>query len=582
MSKSIKFGEMLSEALHVIKACEKNSIQIIQDEIGYELGRAGGSSIVKWRSGVLPPELEERLALAKILIRRSMGRLDQKWLESFLKCAKHPFPEIVKAELFPNDSTVSLSGKKYAAQFQLRSSTSDFVGRKDERQVLGDFFLNYLDKKNTVSAISGIRGLGGIGKTELAINVAHDVSSHFPDAQIVVNLLGSTNLPMTPKQALSTIISSIKPELSLPDDITALRDLYLTLLKGKNVFILADDAFDSDQIRLLVPPTGCALLVTSRNRFKLPGMKALDLNVLPDRESIELLLKICPRIQGFEDKLSRLCGGLPLALRVCATLLSNDKTLALDSYIEKLNNEREKLNLLKDPDDLMLDVKATLSLSYHQLPKVAQDILCQLWIFPSSFDFLAAQQIVHLDSSPSVDLQTSLSLLFRRSLVEYHDYRFSLHALVNAMSREFFSGLQNQLAYRHASYYYDVLLEAEDQYKHGGEHMLAGLALLDKERLHIDAGQNWALQESLHNQEAADLFVKYSTSAHYVKDIRYDMENERIPRLKFALKVAEAGQMTKQLADISSELGYTHKNLGDFLQSKSYFIKAPRCLRRRL
>jgi hypothetical protein len=94
------------------------------------------------------------------------------------------------------------------------------------------------------------------------------------------------------------------------------------VLSGKRALILADDAKDAAQVRRLLPPAGCALLVTSRNRFSLPGMAAIYLGMLPPDEAEKLLLKICPRIGAHAGELAKLCGYLPLALRVSAGVLA--------------------------------------------------------------------------------------------------------------------------------------------------------------------------------------------------------------------------------------------------------------------
>src|SRR5439155_11374835 len=139
--------------------------------------------------------------------------------------------------------------------------------------------------------------------------------------------------------------------------------------------ILADDARDAAQVGPLLPPPGSALLVTSRNRFNLPGMAALDLEVLPQDEAEALLLKICPRVGESAARLAQLCGRLPLALRISAGLLANDRTLSVTRYLERQAGERARLAHLRDPDDPRLSVEASLHLSYDALDTLAQSVL---------------------------------------------------------------------------------------------------------------------------------------------------------------------------------------------------------------
>lgn len=93
-----KFAQLLSEGVHRVRLCEDKSVQIVQDELGYALGREGGSAIEYWRKGHVPPRLHEVEDLARALVRR--GRLDQRWLEQFLQSAGHPIPGVLCGELF--------------------------------------------------------------------------------------------------------------------------------------------------------------------------------------------------------------------------------------------------------------------------------------------------------------------------------------------------------------------------------------------------------------------------------------------------------------------------------------------------
>lgn len=197
------------------------------------------------------------------------------------------------------------------ALHQLRAPVGDFVGRTAEI----DQLVTTLSTGGG-AAISGVRGLGGIGKTELAYAVAQRLADAFPDAQLVVELRGASAAPLTPEAALQTVIRAFEREAKLPDDLAQLQALYRDKLRGMRALILADDAKDAAQVRPLLPPAGCALLVTSRNRFTLPGMTALDLGTLPPDAAATLLREICPRIDAHAAPLATLCGYLPLVLKV--------------------------------------------------------------------------------------------------------------------------------------------------------------------------------------------------------------------------------------------------------------------------
>ena len=152
--------------------------------------------------------------------------------------------------------------------------------------------------------IVGARGMAGVGKTELAKVLANRLKDHFPDGQIFFNLRGASDdeatKPATATEALSHVIRSFEPEAQLPEDVDTLRGKYNSVLDGKRVLLLMDNALDAGQLAPLTPPPdGCALIVTSRHHFALAGMESVDLDTLSAEEARKLLLKICPhRRQG--------------------------------------------------------------------------------------------------------------------------------------------------------------------------------------------------------------------------------------------------------------------------------------------
>jgi NB-ARC domain len=303
------------------------------------------------------------------------------------------------------------------ALHQLRAPVNDFVGREQEI----DQLVQALSKAATSGvavAISGVRGMGGIGKTELAYVVADRLKAVYPDGQIVVELRGASSSPLTREQALQVAIHAFEREVKLPDDLSHLQALYRDRLTGKRALIVADDAKDAAQVRPLLPPAGCALLVTSRNRFSLPGMQTVNLEVLSPTDAKKLLLEVCPRIGEHAGELARLCGYLPLALRVSAGLLRENDSRDVGRYLVQLRVER--LKYLADPDnadDPQASVEASLRLSYDALGLEAQSALCQLSAFKFGFDEEMAKAVIVIDA----DIVEIIEYLQRRSLIEWSD-----------------------------------------------------------------------------------------------------------------------------------------------------------------
>jgi hypothetical protein len=280
------------------------------------------------------------------------------------------------------------------ARHQLRPPVTGFVGRAEDIQALAAALRG---ATGGAAAISSVRGMGGVGKTELAYAVAADIAADFPDAQLVLDLLGASAAPMTPVTALQSLIRSLigDPARDLPQDLTALQGAYRSQLAGKRALILADNAADAAQVRPLLPPSGCALLVTSRHHFTLPGMTALTLGALSAPEAEALLLQRCPRIAADAPALAKLCAYLPLALQVSGGLLLNSPGWGIREYVKALEGRR--LDLLKDPDaepdDPQLSVEASLRLSYDALAPALQTVLAQLSVFPAPFKVADAEQL---------------------------------------------------------------------------------------------------------------------------------------------------------------------------------------------
>jgi len=166
----------------------------------------------------------------------------------------------------------------------------DFVGREED---LAEIMANF-DRGAT---ITGLRGMGGIGKTELALALAVKLKDRFPDGQLFLNMLGTSKSPLKPDDVMAHIIRSYRGvDAPLPEDLNGLSGLYQSVLSGKKALILLDNAASREQVEPLIPPLGSAMLITSRNKFALPGLKEKDLDVLPLEDAKKLLLEIFSEI----------------------------------------------------------------------------------------------------------------------------------------------------------------------------------------------------------------------------------------------------------------------------------------------
>ena len=311
-----------------------------------------------------------------------------------------------------------------------------------------------------------MRGMGGIGKTALALKLAEKLLPRYSDGQFYLNLCGadgSAATPLTPADALAYIIRAYAgSQARLPDDLTALQALYRETLRGKHVLLLMDNARDAQQVAPLAPPEGSLLLITSRQQFVLDGMYGLDLDKLPPPDARKLLLEICPRIGEHASELAQRCGYLPLALRLAANGLKARLSLSVNDYLARLADARTRLaaldqyrdqtpenlgitaslrasyDLIADPPGTLTTITASAStggLLRDQIPSL-QELWTMLAVFPGKFDAPAAAAVWAMKEVDAAG--EKLEDLRGYSMVEYDakTHRWNLHDL----ARDFADG----------------------------------------------------------------------------------------------------------------------------------------------
>ncbi|HLM57562.1 MAG TPA: tetratricopeptide repeat protein [Pyrinomonadaceae bacterium] len=441
------------------------------------------------------------------------------------------------------------------ARHQLRAPVGDFVGRGKEIAELTAVL-----RAGTSAAISGISGMGGIGKTELALYVANRLRDAYPDAQLVVDMRGTDDPPRDPSDALASCIRAfVGLEKKLPDDLEELTRLYRSALQGKRALILLDNARDGAQVRPLMPPTGSALMVTSRETLTLPGMKRLTLEQLQQAEARELLISIAPHVApDIADQICYLCGYLPLAVRAAGSLLAITSDLDPTDYAEQLRDERRRLELL-GTEGVDISVEASLGLSYTRLSPDAARVFRLLAIFPATFD-AAAEEAICEDPG-----HKHLSDLLRRNLVLYNPdtRRYRLHDLARLFADSRLNEEERSAGrIRHAAQYLEVLRKCERLYLEGREAIKTGLTLFDVERRNIEAGQNYASTYADGDETAARLCNAYPMAGVEVLALR-QRPHEFVDWLETALVIARKIEDRPVEGKLLSSLGVIYSYLGE-------------------
>jgi tetratricopeptide (TPR) repeat protein len=436
----------------------------------------------------------------------------------------------------------------------------DFTGRVDEVKSL-------LDQFGRGATITGLRGMGGIGKTALALYVSHQLKDLFSDGLIFLNMQGTAKIPLKPEEAMAHIIHSyFGLDAKLPADQNGLGGLYRSVLSGKRALILLDNAANREQLTPLLPPPNSALLVTSRSKFTLPGLTEKDLDVLPLEDAKNLLLSICGRIGEHAGELAELCGRLPLALRNAASILREKPNLSVANYIKRLEDARKRLEL----------VEASFSLSYELLTPELQKQWCLLSVFPADFDLAGAAAVWEMEQLCAED---ALGELAKWSLVDFlasatgEGGRYKLHDLVRDFAASRLDRATSDLAQqRHSEHYREVLSFATELYTHGGNYVLIGLRKFDQEWMNIETGWEWAKENLEINDSAASLCSTY-LDWPYLFNLRMHYD-EQISWIQTALAAARqlkdqimVGVHLGNLGIAYADLGYARKAIDYYEQS---------------
>ncbi|MEU9002095.1 BTAD domain-containing putative transcriptional regulator [Streptomyces sp. NPDC059982] len=319
---------------------------------------------------------------------------------------------------------------------QLPATVPDFTGRTPFVSELGAILST---AEGQVMAVSALAGIGGVGKTTLAVHVAHAARPHFPDGQLYVDLQGTDPRPALPEAVLGSFLRALgTPDSAIPDSAADRAALYRTVLDGRRVLVLLDNARDAAQVRPLLPGTaGCAALVTSRVRMSgLAGAHLVDLDVMSPEEALQLFTRIVGAERVGAERQAALdvvgaCGFLPLAIRIAASRLAARRTWTVSVLAAKLADGRRRLDELQAGD---LAVKATFELGYGQLEPAQQRAFRLLGLADGPDISLAAAAAV-LDL-PEHDTEDLLEALVDCSLLESAaPGRYRFHDLVRLYAR---------------------------------------------------------------------------------------------------------------------------------------------------
>lgn len=381
----------------------------------------------------------DRLPEALAIYEEIRGRLDS-------ELGIEPGPELHQAyldivtvqEKSTSPAERSQDSPAVARPAELPYAVPRFAGRIGELKML-DASLPGEQSNETAPEIWVVHGTAGVGKTAMAVHWAWRVRHRFPDGQLYLDLRGFDldDEPLTPGLALGRLLRSLGTDPQrIPTTIEAQAGLFRSLLADRRALLVLDNVRDSAQVFPLLPPTGM-VLVTSRHRLTelvaRAGARSLSLSPLAQEDSLGLLTAVLGADQvsaerDAADELARLCGHLPIALRVAAANLISHPEPRISDLVATLSTGNRLEELTIDGAELGAVTRA-FDASYQALPPQSQRIFRLLALLPGA-DFTpdAAAAVTCLAGEAAARALTALTAV---NLLEQHARgRFRFHDLV--------------------------------------------------------------------------------------------------------------------------------------------------------
>jgi DNA-binding SARP family transcriptional activator/tetratricopeptide (TPR) repeat protein len=387
----------------------------------------------------------------------------------------------------PSPAQAGAPASQVVVPRQLPMDLAGFVGR-DEALATMD---GRLGDETSPTVITVVAGAAGVGKTALAIRWAHRVAPCFPDGQLHANLRGfdPSGTPRTPQEVLRGFLVALQPNgHQVPHGLDAQVGLYRSLLSGRRMLIVLDNARDAEQVRPLLPSSrGSHVVVTSRDDLTglivAEGARSLPLDVLSPQEGWQLLEQRlgAQRVHhdpSATDEVIERCARLPLALSVMAARAARRPDASMRALALELANTRSELDAFA-VNDPMTDVRAVFSWSYRTLSVAAARLFRLL-----SIHMGPEVSVVAAAAAGGLQIPHARRLLMElhaaRMITESAPDRFAFHDLLRAYSAELAQQLDTE-EQRH-----EALLRLLDYYMHAA---IAAAVALDQYRVPIPVGQ---------------------------------------------------------------------------------------------
>jgi DNA-binding SARP family transcriptional activator len=444
----------------------EDRLEALESCIDLELGLGRHHDLIGELSELVQQyPLRERLRAQHMLALYRSARQAEA-LESFLKARKIFIEEVglepgaalteLQRAIFTSDPALALGPQTgrgsergmhegHLVPRQLPAAVADLAGREAVlRELIQLLSATEGEARGTGSLpVVSLTGHTGVGKTALALHAAHAVQGCYPGGQLFVQLQQADGQPVRAADVLARFLRALgPPAAAVPEDIVDRTVTYRSYLGNRRVLVILDDAVSVSQIMPLIPGSPiCAVIVTSRNYMSaLHGARQFQIDDLDEGASLELLASVIGTVRLQAEKtaalaLVRLCGCLPLALRIAAAKLHARPHWQISQMVHRMADEGRRL------DELALggvDIRATFWQSYSSLSQKARQLFVRLGMLgAATFAPWVAAPLMDHDPQDAEDL---FDTLVEAHLVQirHHDGgpRFQLHELTRIYAVE--------------------------------------------------------------------------------------------------------------------------------------------------
>lgn len=325
----------------------------------------------------------------------------------------------------------------------LPTAIPDFIGREETVAAVLDRLRSAERGPGRPVPVCVIVGPGGAGKTTLAVHAAHRLAEDYPDGQLYAELRTGTR-PVSPSDILERFLRALGVAgPHLPRGLDERAELFRDLVSDRRMLIVLDDAMAERQVGCLLPGSAdCAVLVTSRRRLTgLPSTGRLELGALSEPGAVDLLTRFVGAERVAADpegvaELCRLCGRLPLALRICAARLAARPHWSVADLVDRLVDESGRLDELGHGE---VTVRASIALTYDSLPDDARLLFRRLALLDVP-DFAAwvGSPLLEVDvprAQEALEVLTE-AYLIDASPVPGGQVRYSFHDIMRPFAQE--------------------------------------------------------------------------------------------------------------------------------------------------